>query len=335
MKTKWTSIVLILAVVLIALPVFAEQVPSDNRAPRQGRAALTAQDDEAGAFTPQERAMIRQILRNRQQRQEFAEQRQDAAQPAQRRSGRAFDLQDRVRAQEKQPVEQARRQGRPAMTEGDDEAGRAFTSQERAMIRRLLRNRLQQREIFARRFEEAEPPAMARPQGRMLRPFAGPADDVCPRCGCPMRFQVPFRDQQCPFGAQGFYGRGWGFAPEDQPFAGRGFAERRFAGKDAERPARLRQGQDAERPGNRSYGPRPFQRGEQGQMGGFGFGAQRFEDGANFPQRRGPQGLQPDEPTLRPNRAGRRMADEPRAERRGRNFSEEQPPQEWSDNELY
>ena len=254
---------------------------------RQGFYASGTSDDSAN-------------LRNRQQRQEFANSGKMRSTGTET-LGSLDQTESELRCQ---PVEQARRQGRPAMTEGDDEAGRAFTSQERAMIRRLLRNRLQQREIFARRFEEAEPPAMARPQGRMLRPFAGPADDVCPRCGCPMRFQVPFRDQQCPFGAQGFYGRGWGFAPEDQPFAGRGFAERRFAGKDAERPARLRQGQDAERPGNRPYGPRPFQRGEQGQMGGFGFGAQRFEDGANFPQRRGPQGLQPDEPTLRPNQAG-------------------------------
>ncbi len=306
MKTKWITMTAILAVVFVALPVFAQEEQPVERARRQDRPALAEQNnDPERAFTPQERALIRRFLRNRQQ-QDFAGQQRDEGQPPAMRRGPIAEPRERL-------AERARQQDRPAVAERSDEAGRAFTPQERAWIRQFVRNRLQQRELSAPRRAETEPPFVGRggTPGQIQRPFVGPYARQCPCCGRLMPQAAPRREGQRPFGPQRFEGRRRLMAPQAQPFARQGFS--------APIPPARRDPDVAERPNV----PFRFEERQPGLTGGYGFGPRRFEGDDETLQRPAPRFRQEDEPMQRPGRG--RLPAEPQDQRRDEDRRIEQP----------
>ena len=314
MKTKWITITAILAVAFVALPVFAQEDQSVERARRQDRPVRAEQDNDLErAFTPQERALIRRFLRNRQQQQQEAAQRRDEGQPPAMRRGQISEPPARGIEQQERPAERARQQDRPVLAERSDQAGRAFTPQERALIRQFVRNRLQQREPSAPRRAETEPPVVGRGggPGPMQRPFVGSYARQCPCCGRLMPQTAPRREGQRPFGPQRFEGRRRLAAPQGRPFARQGLS--------AAIPPAGRGRDVAERPNV----PFRFEGRQPGLTDGYGFGPRRFEGDDETLQRPAPGFWQEDEPMQRPGRG--RLPAELQDQRRDEDRRIEQP----------
>ena len=232
MKTKWTAISLVLAVMFVATSVFAQQDGPRRGVDPQDRPAPTVQDDPLERpFTPEERAVIRQFLRNRlEQMQSVARQRAETPPAAGRRQDFAPQQRDQF----------ARR---PFMERPEGLGSQRFAGRDSQLDRELGQ---QQRRFAPERFGADQAP-MRPPfsgQGRMERPFAGRFAGQCPCCRRPIIQQTPPRRQGRPVdpplfeGRQGGPGRGDGFGPQR-------FERRGDGWRDEDPAARPRLGRNA------------------------------------------------------------------------------------------